>query len=67
MVHGPFFNTPACARLVNRIFNLTELASLIEEIFSSEEEIRMVHCLCADDAQTFVDVMHQVRRPPAYH
>ena len=67
MVRGSFFNTLACARLVNRTFNLTELASLIEEIFSSEEEIRMVHRLCSDDARTFVNVMHQARRPPAYY
>ena len=52
--------TPACKRLVRRMFTPYELSSLIEAIFSSEGEINMVHFLCGNDAQTFIDVIDEV-------
>jgi len=38
-----------------------ELPSLIETIFSSKDEGNTIRCLPRDDAQTFIDVMDEVR------
>jgi len=55
------FPTSACGRLIGRSFNRHELPSLIEAIFSGEEEGDAIGCLCRDDAQTFIDVIDEVR------
>jgi len=57
-------NTPACRRVIRRTFATHELPSLIEAIFSSKDENNMIRCLLRDDAQTFIDVMNEVR--PAF-
>ena len=54
-------NTPACGRVIGRAFAPHELPSLIEAIFSSKNEGTMISCLPRDDAQTFIDVMDEVR------
>ena len=47
--------------MVNRAFVPHELPSLMEAIFSSKDEGDIMHCLHGDDAQTFVDVIDEVR------
>lgn len=59
-------NTTACGRLLRRAFDPPELPSLIEEIFSSKDGGNTIRCLHGDDAQTFVDVIDEVRFPPAH-
>ena len=51
----------ACRRLISRAFSPHELPSLIEEIFTSKDEVRMIGSLARDAAQSFIDVVHQVR------
>ena len=55
------FNIPACTRLVGRAFALHELPSLIEAIFSNKDGGNTVNLLQGDDAQTFVNVIDEVR------
>lgn len=52
--------TSACKRLIGRAFSPQEVTSLIEAIFMSEDEVKMVRDLRGDDAQTFIDVIHEV-------
>ena len=61
------FDTLACGRLIRRAFALHELPSLIEAIFSSKDEGNTIRCLTGDDAQTFVDVIDEVRSTPTHH
>jgi len=49
-----------CGRVAKRAFALHELPSLIEVIFSSEDEGSMIRRLLGDDAQAFVDVIDEV-------
>jgi hypothetical protein len=56
-------DAPACKRLISRTFSPQEVTSLIEAIFMSKDEVRMVRDLRGDDAQTFIDVIHEVRSP----
>ena len=51
----------ACGRLVKRAFTLDELPSLIEVIFSSQDESDTIRSLLGDDVQAFVDVMDKAR------
>ena len=55
------FDIPALRRLIKRAFALHELSSLIETVFSSTDADDAIRCLCVDDAQTFVDVIDEVR------
>ena len=58
----------ALERLVARAVPHDELAPLVEEIFSRKNAIDMVDCLQGCDAQSFVDVMDEVRHhalPPS--
>ena len=52
---------PAYRRLINHSFSTHDVISLIEAIFTDKEEVRMVRNLCGDAAQTFIDVVHEVR------
>jgi len=56
----------AYGRLISRAFSPHELISLIEEIFTRKDEIKMIGCLGRDAAQTFIDVAHEVR-PTVHH
>ena len=58
------FNISACGRLVRRAFALHELPSLIEVIFSSQDEGDTIRRLLGDDAQAFVDVIYEARPHP---
>ena len=53
-------DAPACKRLIRRAFSPQEVTSLIEAIFVSEDEAKIVRDLREDDAQTFIDVIHEV-------
>ena len=52
---------PACKRLISRTFSPQEVTSLIEAVFVSKDEVKMVRDLRGDDAQTLIDVIHGVR------
>ena len=54
-------NIPACECVIGRAFVPHELPSLIEAIYSSKDEGNIIRCLPRDDAQTFIDVMDEVR------
>jgi hypothetical protein len=45
--------------LIRRAFTPNELPSLLEAIFSSNDEVDTIRCLLEDDAQAFVDVMDE--------
>ena len=57
------FHAPAFRRLMRHEFVSDELPSLIEDIFTSNDVDDRISCLPKDDAQTFVDVIDQARRP----
>lgn len=59
-------DAPACKRLISRTFSPPEVISIIEAIFMSKDEVKMIRNLCGDDAQNFIDVMHEVR-PAIFH
>ena len=45
--------------MIRRAFDPDELPSLLETIFSSDDEVETIRCLLGDDAQAFVDVMDE--------
>ena len=59
-------DAPACRRLINHAFSPHEVVSLIETIFTSQDEIKMIGYLRGDNAQTFIDVIHDVRSTLVY-
>ena len=56
---------PACRRLISHA-PPHEVISLIETIFTSREEVKTIGYLRGDDAQTFIDVTHEVRPHPPW-
>lgn len=52
---------PAYKRLISGNFSQTELISLLEATFTSQDEARVIDDLCGDDAQAFIDVVDEVR------
>jgi len=54
---------PAWKRLASRAFLPHGVVSLIETILMSEDEVKMIGNLSGDDAQNFVDVIHEVFSP----
>ena len=56
---GP--DAPACERLIRGSHSPQQLVSLIEAIFTSTDEVAMIRDLRGEDAQTFVDVVNEVR------
>ena len=54
-------NTPACRRLVGRVFAPRELPSLIEAAFLSKDECDTIRGLLGADAQSFIDVIDEAR------
>ena len=62
-----YLDTPAFQRLISRAFNMNELPSLIEAVFSSEGQAEVIRSLSEDDAQTFIDVTDEVRSPLFRH
>jgi len=53
-------DVPACRRLTSLAFSPHEVVSLIEETFTSKDEVEMIRDLRGHDAQTFIDVVHEV-------
>ena len=60
ILSGPNSNEPAWKRLVNRASPPHEVISLIETILASENEMKMIGNLCGDNAQSAIDVIHEV-------
>ena len=58
---SPDSSERALQRLISGAVSLDELSSLIESIFSSENATGMVRCLQGINAQTFVDMVDEVR------
>jgi len=52
---------PACRRLLSRAFLPHEFISQIEETFTRKDEVKVIGCLERDEAQAFIDVVHEVR------
>jgi len=60
-------DAPACKRLTSRAFSPHEVIPLIEAIFTNQNEVKMIGFLRGDEAQTFIDVIHEVRlRHPSF-
>ena len=57
---------PAWKRLACRTFLPHEVPSLIEATLMSDDVIKVIGNLCGDNAQTFVDVIHEVPSPPLH-
>jgi hypothetical protein len=56
----------ACKRLIIHDYSPHEIISLIEAVFGSRDEINMIGHLRGDDAQTFIDVIHEVCLPSSF-
>ena len=56
----------ACRRLITHAFFPHELPSLIEEMFTRKDEVKAIGSLDRDAAQSFIDVVHNVR-PAVLH
>jgi hypothetical protein len=54
-------DVPAWKRLIIHTLLPHETISLIEEIFTSKDEVDMICDLLGDDAQTFINTIHEVR------
>jgi hypothetical protein len=61
-------NVSACKRLtsLSHAHLPHEVISLIEAVFKSKDEVKMIGHLRRDDAQNFIDVMHKVRFHPLH-
>jgi hypothetical protein len=61
-------NVSACKRLtsLSHAHLPHEVISLIEAVFKSKDEVKMIGHLRRDDAQTFIDVIHKVRLHPLH-
>jgi hypothetical protein len=55
------FGAPAYKRLINYTSLPHQVIPLIEAIFTSQDEVKAIGRLCGENAQTFVDVVHEVR------
>jgi hypothetical protein len=54
-------DAPAWKRLISNTLLPHETISLIEEIFTNKEEVNTICDLLGDDAQTFINMIHEVR------
>ena len=54
----------ACKRLISCSHSRQQIVQLLEEIFTSKEEVKRIGFLRGDDAQTFIDTLDQVRSVP---
>ena len=55
------FGGSACKRLITNDFTKDQIVHLIANIFTSEDEVKMIGYLRGGDAQTFIDVLDEVR------
>jgi hypothetical protein len=53
---------PAWKRLISRTLLPLEVISLIEAIFTNKDEVKAICDLGGDDAQTFINTIHEVRK-----
>jgi len=53
-------DAPVCRRLISRAFSPHEMISLVEAIFTRQDEVKIVDYLRGDDVQTFIDVIDEV-------
>lgn len=53
-------DTAACKRLIAHELSQTEVIPLIEKMFNSQNEVKMIGGFHGDDARTFIDVMDKV-------
>lgn len=54
----------ACKRLISCTHSQQQIVQLLEEIFTSKEELKMIGSLHGDEAQIFIDTLDQVRSVP---
>ena len=54
-------HVPACRRLIDRAFTPSDVVPLIGAVFMSRDELQLVSEFRGDDAQTFIDVIFEVR------
>ena len=52
-------DTPTCKPATSHTPSPHEVISLVEEIFTSRDEVKMIDFLSGDDAQTFINVIHE--------
>jgi len=57
---------PVWKRLASRTFLPHEVVSLVEAALVSEDGVKVIGNLCGDDAQNFIDVIHEVPSPPRF-
>jgi len=55
---------PAWKRIASRAFLSHEVVPLIEATLMSQDEVKTIGNLCGDDAQNFIDVIHEVPSHP---
>lgn len=58
------FDMPTWKHLINSFYPL-EITFLIEKIFKSKEEVKAIRDLRGDDAQAFIDTMHEALDLPS--
>ena len=59
--------TPAFRRLLRGKFASDELLSLIKDVFARKDVDDIILGLPKDDAQTFIDIVDEVRDPSVHH
>ena len=59
--------TPAFRRLLRGKFASDELLSLMKDIFARKDMDDIIRGLPKDDAQTFIDIVDEVRDPSVHH
>jgi len=57
---------PGWERLIRSIPASGERISLIMDILSNGNEVKMVECLCGDEAQSFIDAVYEARYHPLF-
>ena len=53
-------DVPACKHLIGHATSPHQTIPLIEAIFTSKDEVKLIRELHGDDAQTFIDVIYKV-------
>ena len=56
----------ACKRLISSTHSKPQVIKLLGEIFTSENEVKIIGYLRGDDAQAFIDVLDDVRSTPSF-
>ena len=56
----------ACKRLISSTHSKPQIVKLLGEIFTSENEVKIIGYLRGDNAQAFIDVLDGVRSAPSF-